>query len=74
MIEIAKEKLKHSIEKVNKMFPEQDFLCLVDELERYDEKVKEHYKEYLKTNDVWNRIKAQIKKGIKPGDIEKEKI
>ncbi len=73
-IEIAKEKLKHSIEKVNKMFPEQDFLCLVDELERYDEKVKEHYKEYLKTNDVWNRIKAQIKKGIKPGDIEKEKI
>ncbi len=65
-MQIAKEKLKNSIEKVNQMFPEQDFLCLVDELEKYDEQVQEHYKEYLKTNDVWNRIKIQIKEGIKP--------
>jgi len=66
-IEITKEKLKNSIVKVNKMFPEQDFLCLVEELEKYDEQVQEHYKEYLKTNDVWNRIKAKIREGIKPG-------
>ena len=65
-IQIAKEKLKNSIEKVNKLFPEQDFLCLVDELEKYDENVQDHYKEYLKTNDVWNRIKVQIQEGIKP--------
>ena len=65
-IQIAKEKLKNSIEKVNKMFPEQDFLCLVDELEKYSENVQDHYKEYLRTNDVWNRIKVQIQEGIKP--------
>lgn len=31
------------------------------ELEKYDENVQVHYKEYLKTNDVWNRIKVKIK-------------
>ncbi len=67
-IAIAKEKLKNSIKKVNEMFPKQDFLCLVDELEKYDAQVQVHYREYLKTNDVWNRIKAKIKEGIKPGD------
>ena len=65
-IAIAKEKLKNSIEKINKMFPESNFLCLVDELEKYDQNVHEHYKEYLKTNEVWNRIKAQIYEGIMP--------
>ncbi len=67
-IAIAKEKLKNSIEKINKMFPESNFLCLVDELEKYDQNVQEHYKEYLKTNEVWNRIKAQIYEGIMPGN------
>ncbi len=65
-IEVTKEKLKNSIDKVNKMFPDQNFLCLVEELEKYDAQVKEHYKEYLKTNDVWNRIKTKIKEGTKP--------
>jgi len=31
------------------------------ELEKYDEDVQKHYKEYLKTNDVWNRIKNCIR-------------
>ncbi len=66
-IEIAKEKLKNSIDKINAIFPESDFLCLVDELEKYDENVQEHYREYLKTNDVWNRIKIKIQEeGIMP--------
>ncbi len=56
-IEIAKEKLKNSIDKINEIFPNNDFLCLIGELEKYDENVQIHYKEYLKTNDVWNRIK-----------------
>ena len=59
-IEIAKTKLKNSINKINDIFPNNDFLCLVGELEKYDEDVQKHYKEYLKTNDVWNRIKMQI--------------
>lgn len=60
-IEIAKEQLKNSIEKIDEIFPNNDFLCLVGELEKYDEAVQRHYNEYLKTNDVWNRIKVQIR-------------
>lgn len=59
-IQIAKEKLENSIEKIDKIFPNNDFLCLVGELEKYDEDVQKHYKEYLKTNDVWNRIKMRL--------------
>lgn len=59
-IEIAKENLRNSIDEINKMFPNNDFLCLVGELEKYDENVQKHYKEYLKTNDVWNRIKYRL--------------
>lgn len=60
-IEIAKENLKNSIENIDAIFPNHDFLCLVGELEKYDENVQKHYGEYLKTNDVWNRIKRRIK-------------
>ena len=59
-IEIVKEKLKNSIDKINEIFPHSDFLCLVDELEKYDESVQRDFKEYLKTNDVWNRIKIRM--------------
>lgn len=59
-IEIAKEKLKSSIDKINEIFPNNDFLCLLGEIEKYDENVQKHYKEYLKTNDVWNRIKIRM--------------
>lgn len=59
-IEIAKEKLRNSIEKINEMFPNNDFLCLMGELEKYDEDVQIHYKEYLKVNEVWNRIKIYM--------------
>ncbi|MCI8620817.1 MAG: hypothetical protein HFJ50_03225 [Clostridia bacterium] len=59
-IEIAKEKLRNSINNINEIFPHSDFLSLLGELEKYDEDVQKHYKEYLKTNDVWNRIKNYI--------------
>ncbi len=59
-IEIAKEKLRASIDKIDEIFPSNNFLSLLGELEKYDEKVQIHYKEYLKTNDVWNRIKNYI--------------
>lgn len=59
-IEQAKEKLKNSIDNVNEIFPKNDFLCLTGELEKYDEDVQKHYKEYLKTNEVWNRIKYKM--------------
>ena len=60
-IEIAKDNLRSSIENVNEIFPNNDFLCLTGELEKYDENVQIHYKEYLKTNEVWNRIKVRLR-------------
>ncbi len=59
-IEIAKDNLKNSLKNVNEMFPNHNFLCLEGELEKYDENVRIHYKEYLKTNEVWNRIKIKM--------------
>jgi len=59
-IEIAKDNLRNSIEIVNEIFPNHDFLCLAGELEKYDENVQIHYKEYLKTNEVWNRVKLKM--------------
>lgn len=60
-IETAKEKLKKSIENIDAIFPNSNFLGLVDELEKYDENVQIHYKEYMRTNEVWNRIKVRLR-------------
>ena len=64
-IEITKDKLRNSIEKINNTFPNNNFLCLLGILEKYDENVQKHYKEYLRTNDVWNRIKMKIQEEYK---------
>ncbi len=60
-IEIAKEKLRDSVDNIDKIFPNNNFLSLLGEFEKYDENVQKHYKEYLKTNDVWNRIKVRMR-------------
>lgn len=56
-IEEVYEKLKQSIPVMNKMFKHYDFNMLLEELTKYAEHVEEHYKEYLKTNEIWNRLK-----------------
>lgn len=53
------EKLNSSIPKLNELFGDNEFDCLIDELKEYDNKVKKHYEEYLKTNEVWNILKKQ---------------
>ena len=37
-----------------------DIVELIMALEEADENVKKHHKEYLKTNEVWNKIKHLI--------------
>lgn len=60
----TKKKLEYSIPKINKVFKNHDFSILLEELEKYKNNVNKHYEEYLKTYDVWTRIKNEIKKEI----------
>ena len=56
-IETIYNKLKKSIPKMNRIFKEYDFSHLLDELKQYSDNVEHDYKEYIKTNDIWNRLK-----------------
>lgn len=56
-IEIVYNKLKYSIPKINKIFEHYDFTKLLDELVKYSNNVEKDYNEYLKTNEIWNRLK-----------------
>lgn len=64
IIEETKQKLNNSIPKMNAVFQTCDFSRLETELEKYDEKVEEHYKEYLQTYEAWKELKAIVKGGI----------
>lgn len=53
-------KLESSIPKMNKVFGDDSFNCLLEELSIYDKNVTKHYKEYIKVNDIWNELKYKI--------------
>ncbi len=55
-----KDYLKISIPKIQAIFPNQDFESILELLEQYDNGVEKHYKEFLETNKVWNKIKSNI--------------
>ena len=54
------EKLKTGIIEVNKLFENEDCKVLLEDLTKYDKNVKKHYNEYLKTNEIWNKLKSEI--------------
>ncbi len=56
-IEIVYHKLKSCIPAMNEIFKEHDFNVLLEELIKYSDNVEKDYEEYLKTNEVWNRLK-----------------
>ena len=47
---------------MNKIFKEQSFEDLLKVLNKYDENVQQHYKEFQETNKIWNKIKHNIAK------------
>ena len=49
--------LESCIPAMNKIFQIYDFSILLEELVKYSEKVEDDYQEYLKTNDIWNKLK-----------------
>ncbi len=56
----VKEKLKISIPQIDKLFYNANFEELITTLEEADKNVIKHYNEYIKTNEVWNRMKECI--------------
>ncbi len=54
------QKLQDSVPEINKLFPDNNFNLLLDEFKEYSENVDKHYKEYLKTNEIWNKIKENF--------------
>lgn len=61
----TKKNLEESIPKINTAFETCDFSCLLSELDDYDKNVKKHYKEYLRTTEVWDDLKYKIKEETK---------
>ena len=59
-IEKMKNYLQISILEIQKIFPEQNFTQILELLEQYDEGVEKHYKEFVETNKVWNKVKLNI--------------
>lgn len=57
----SKEKLINNAEKVSTAFKNCDLTCLIDELEEYDANVEKHYKEYIDTNKIWDKVKKAYK-------------
>lgn len=53
----VKEYLEISIPEIIKKFNEEKFSTLIEVLNKYDENVKSNYKDYIATNQIWNKIK-----------------
>lgn len=58
MLETYK-KLENSIPEINKLFINDEFNVLLEDLREYDANVKKHYNEYIKTNQIWNKLKMK---------------
>ena len=56
------DKLAMSIPKINQLFPNYDFSILLQILEEYNANVTKHYKEYIRINNIWNKIKTKVGK------------
>ena len=53
-------KLQEIVPKLNDIFNDNCFSTLLEELEKYDRDVEQHYKDYIRTNEIWNTLKGKI--------------
>lgn len=56
-ISATMDNLKNGIPEINKLFDNTDFNALLTDIQEYDTNVKKHYNEYIKTNEIWNKLK-----------------
>lgn len=61
IIEDSIENLEKSVDKLSEQFETCDFRSLIIELKDYDKNVKKHYKEYVRTTEIWDDLKIKIK-------------
>ena len=59
-IQIVKKKLKRSIKKIDYLFDNSNFEKLIQQLDEYDKKVEEHSKEFIKVNEIWEKLKLMF--------------
>lgn len=59
-IEEMIKKLEITVPKLNKVFSDNCFTDLLIELEKYNKQVEQHYEEYKRTNEIWNKLKQKI--------------
>lgn len=59
-METTYQKLANGVPEINKLFVNDEFDVLLDDLKEYTKNVKKHYNEYLKANQIWNELKFQI--------------
>ena len=59
-IEDMVKKLQEIVPKLNDIFNDNCFTILLEELEKYDKNVEQHYSDYIKTNEIWNKLKTKI--------------
>ena len=60
-IDKAKLNLEKSVKEMSSIFPNCDLMDLVEILNEYDNNVQKHYEEYKTVNEIWNKIKYNIK-------------
>jgi len=53
-------KLQEIVPKLNDIFNDNCFTSLLEELEKYDKNVEQHYNDYIRTNEIWNALKGKI--------------
>lgn len=51
------QKLEIGIPEVNKLFESDEFDVLLQDFKEYSKNVKKHYNEYIRTNEIWDRLK-----------------
>lgn len=54
---IIRENLKVSIPEINKLFKDYNFDILLEDFGDYSSKVEKSYREYLKINEIWSKLK-----------------
>ena len=59
-IKEMRKSLEATVPKLNKVFADDCFTSLLDELEIYDKNVQRHYEEYKRTNKIWESLRKII--------------
>lgn len=59
-IKEMRKKIEDIVPKLNKVFSDDCFNALIEELDKYDKSVKQDYEEYKRTNEIWKSLREII--------------